>query len=109
MAIPETLCVDEDVFNAAGWSKQDIREYMFERCQVLRKGEDATLVAWGGPLREALAAAEALAGEGIGCEVIDLATINRGRAQILLIPEDANLDAFEMIEPAKFSRRRAIA
>lgn len=26
-----------DIFNAAGWSKQDIREYMFERCQVLRK------------------------------------------------------------------------
>jgi hypothetical protein len=26
-----------DIFNAAGWSKLDIREYMFERCQVLRK------------------------------------------------------------------------
>ena len=26
-----------DVFNAAGWTKQDIREFMFERCQVLRK------------------------------------------------------------------------
>jgi hypothetical protein len=26
-----------DIFNAAGWTKQDIREYMFERCHVLRK------------------------------------------------------------------------
>lgn len=26
-----------DIFNAAGWTKQDIGEYMFERCQVLRK------------------------------------------------------------------------
>lgn len=26
-----------DIFNAAGWSKQNIREYMFDRCQVLRK------------------------------------------------------------------------
>lgn len=26
-----------DIFNAAGWTKQNIREYMFERCQVLRK------------------------------------------------------------------------
>ena len=26
-----------EIFNAAGWSKQDIREYMFERCVVLRK------------------------------------------------------------------------
>lgn len=26
-----------EVFNAAGWSKADIREYMFERCRVARK------------------------------------------------------------------------
>ncbi|MYN13914.1 hypothetical protein GSY71_12275 [Pusillimonas sp. TS35] len=26
-----------DVFNNAGWTKQDIREYMFERCRVRRK------------------------------------------------------------------------
>lgn len=26
-----------DIFNAAGWTKRDIREYMFERCQVQRK------------------------------------------------------------------------
>jgi hypothetical protein len=26
-----------EIFNAAGWSKQDIREYMYERCQVARK------------------------------------------------------------------------
>ncbi|HBI82796.1 hypothetical protein G3I67_12920 [Orrella sp. NBD-18] len=26
-----------DIFNAAGWTKQDIREYMFDRCEVRRK------------------------------------------------------------------------
>jgi hypothetical protein len=26
-----------EIFNAAGWSKKDIREAMFEKCQVLRK------------------------------------------------------------------------
>lgn len=26
-----------DIFNAAGWTKQTIREYMFERCRVQRK------------------------------------------------------------------------
>lgn len=26
-----------DIFNAAGWTKQNIREYMFERCEVQRK------------------------------------------------------------------------
>ena len=28
---------NRDVFAAAGWTKQNIREYMFERCQVARK------------------------------------------------------------------------
>jgi len=26
-----------EIFNAAGWTKQDIREYMYTRCKVLRK------------------------------------------------------------------------
>lgn len=26
-----------DIFDAAGWSKQTLREYLFERCQVLRR------------------------------------------------------------------------
>lgn len=46
-----------------------------DRAFVLREGSDATVVAWGGMVPEALSAAEALAGEGIGCEVIDLATL----------------------------------
>lgn len=39
---------------------------------VLREGADLTLVAWSGSVRRALAAAEALAGDGIDAEVIDL-------------------------------------
>ncbi|MBR0658429.1 transketolase C-terminal domain-containing protein [Neoroseomonas oryzicola] len=46
-----------------------------DRAFVLREGSDATVVAWGGMVPEALSAAEALADEGIGCEVIDLATL----------------------------------
>jgi 2-oxoisovalerate dehydrogenase E1 component beta subunit len=42
---------------------------------VLREGRDVTLVAWGAILKETLAAAEALADEGISAEVIDLATL----------------------------------
>lgn len=42
---------------------------------VLREGTDCTLVAWGGLVPEALKAAEALAQEGIGCEVLDVATL----------------------------------
>jgi pyruvate dehydrogenase E1 component beta subunit len=46
-----------------------------DRCRILREGADVTLVAWGGVVPEALAAAEALDAEGIGCEVLDLATL----------------------------------
>jgi 2-oxoisovalerate dehydrogenase E1 component beta subunit len=42
---------------------------------VLREGRDVTLVAWGAILKETLAAAIALADEGISAEVIDLATL----------------------------------
>jgi 2-oxoisovalerate dehydrogenase E1 component beta subunit len=42
---------------------------------ILREGRDVTLVAWGAILKETLAAAVALADEGISAEVIDLATL----------------------------------
>jgi 2-oxoisovalerate dehydrogenase E1 component beta subunit len=46
-----------------------------DRCFVLRHGRDITLVTWGAMVRETLAAAEALAAEGIEAEVIDVATL----------------------------------
>src|SRR6266567_2143936 len=42
---------------------------------VLRDGRDVTLISWGAMLKETMAAADALAGEGIAAEVIDLATL----------------------------------
>lgn len=44
-------------------------------CFVLREGRDVTLVSWGAHIKETLEAAEALAAEGIGAEVIDVATL----------------------------------
>lgn len=44
-------------------------------CYVLRDGSDLTLVTWGAQVKETLEAAEKLAGEGISCEVIDVATL----------------------------------
>jgi 2-oxoisovalerate dehydrogenase E1 component beta subunit len=46
-----------------------------DRAFVLREGADLTLVSWGAMVREALAAADALAGEGIEAEVMDVATL----------------------------------
>ena len=42
---------------------------------VLREGRDITLISWGAMLKETMAAADALAAEGIAAEVIDLATL----------------------------------
>lgn len=46
-----------------------------DRAFVLREGADLTLVSWGAMVREALAAAEALAQEGTEAEVMDVATL----------------------------------
>jgi len=45
------------------------------RAAVAREGRDATVIAWGMMLHESLAAAEALAGDGIDVEVLDLRTL----------------------------------
>ncbi len=46
-----------------------------DACFVSREGVDATLVAWGAMVHEALSAAERLEQEGIDVEVIDVATL----------------------------------
>jgi len=46
-----------------------------DRCFVLLKGSDVTLVGWGAMLKETMEAADILAGEGIEAEVIDVATL----------------------------------
>lgn len=49
----------------------DLSEFELGRACVLREGTDVTIVACGVEIREALAAAEALAAQGISAEVID--------------------------------------
>jgi pyruvate dehydrogenase E1 component beta subunit len=46
-----------------------------DKAFIVREGTDATVVAWGAMVFEALEAAEELAGEGLFTEVIDLATV----------------------------------
>ncbi|MFZ5790053.1 MAG: alpha-ketoacid dehydrogenase subunit beta [Pseudomonadota bacterium] len=55
-----------------------------DRCFVLREGSDVTLVAWGAMIKETLAAAETLAGEGIRAEVVDVATLRPLDADTIL-------------------------
>ena len=47
-----------------------------DTCFVLREGWDVTLVSWGAMIHETLQAAAKLAEQGVGCEVIDLATVS---------------------------------
>lgn len=46
-----------------------------DRCDVLREGEDVTLVTWGAMIGEVLAVADRLASEGVSAAVIDVATL----------------------------------
>jgi 2-oxoisovalerate dehydrogenase E1 component beta subunit len=46
-----------------------------DQCFVLRPGSDVTLVTWGAMTVETMAAAEALAEQGVDAEVIDVATV----------------------------------
>jgi 2-oxoisovalerate dehydrogenase E1 component beta subunit len=46
-----------------------------DTCLTLREGADVTLVSWGGAVQDTLAAADALAEEGVMAEVIDVATL----------------------------------
>jgi len=44
-------------------------------CFTVREGRDLTFVTWGAMIKETLAAADALAAEGVAAEVIDVATL----------------------------------
>jgi 2-oxoisovalerate dehydrogenase E1 component beta subunit len=51
---------------------------------ILREGRDVTLISWGALVKETLAAADELAGDGIAAEVIDLATLKPYDAETVL-------------------------
>ncbi|MEP3562213.1 MAG: alpha-ketoacid dehydrogenase subunit beta [Marinobacter sp.] len=47
-----------------------------DTCFTLREGDDVTLITWGPCVMESLQAADKLAEQGVGCEVIDVATVS---------------------------------
>ena len=53
----------------------DAYRFQFGKVDVLRPGTDVSILATGGPLANALAAAKALAAEGVSAEVINVATV----------------------------------
>lgn len=61
--------------SSAGYTQKDGEVYQLGRARMLRDGDDATLIATGGILEEALKAADQLQLEGIKCRVLSMHTI----------------------------------
>jgi pyruvate dehydrogenase E1 component beta subunit len=74
IADPNPVLIFEHVvlYNVEGELDQVLAVVDIERAKVRRPGKDVSLVTYGNSLPKALAAAEALAGDGIEAEVIDL-------------------------------------
>ncbi|HLR86796.1 MAG TPA: alpha-ketoacid dehydrogenase subunit beta [Wenzhouxiangella sp.] len=62
------------------WVKEEVEdngeELPMDVCYTLRDGDDITLVSWGAMIKETLQAADQLEAQGLGVEVIDVATIS---------------------------------
>ena len=71
---PNPVLIFEHImlYNVEGVLDPTTTSVDIEHAAIRRPGRDVTLVTYGGSLPETLAAAEALAGEGIEAEVIDL-------------------------------------
>ncbi len=55
-----------------------------DTCFTLREGDDLTLISWGAMIQETLKAADSLKQQGVGCEVIDVATVSPLDRQTLI-------------------------
>jgi pyruvate dehydrogenase E1 component beta subunit len=74
LADPNPLLIFEhgSLYNLEGQLPADAGTVDIERAAISRAGADVSLVAYGGTVRTAMAAADELAADGIDAEVIDL-------------------------------------
>jgi pyruvate dehydrogenase E1 component beta subunit/2-oxoisovalerate dehydrogenase E1 component len=77
LADPNPVLIFEHVmlYNMEGELAADAGPVDIAKAAIRRPGRDVTLIAYGGTLHKALAAADALVKEGIEAEVIDLRTL----------------------------------
>jgi 2-oxoisovalerate dehydrogenase E1 component beta subunit len=61
--------------SAKGHVDDDGEGWPLDRCDVVRSGQNLTLVSWGAMMKDTLQAADDLEKRGISAEVIDVATI----------------------------------
>jgi 2-oxoisovalerate dehydrogenase E1 component len=72
---PVLFCESQGLYAARGPVPEGEYLVPLGKSAVVREGSDATIVAWGPAVPDALKAAEQLAADGIECEVIDLRTL----------------------------------
>jgi len=81
---PVVLFEHVQLYNVEGELAEDAGLVDIERARVVRPGTDLSVVAWGGSLPKAVAAAEQLAAEGIEAEVVDLRVLRPWDAETVL-------------------------
>jgi pyruvate dehydrogenase E1 component beta subunit len=81
---PVLLFEHTTLYGAEGELADDAGPVDISRAAVRRPGRDVSLVTYGGTLARTLAAAEALAGEGIDAEVLDLRVLRPLDADAIL-------------------------
>jgi pyruvate dehydrogenase E1 component beta subunit len=71
---PDPVLIFEhgSLYNTAGELPDDAGDVDIDRAAIRRAGRDVSIVTYGGTLPKALAAADALAAEGVEAEVVDL-------------------------------------
>jgi pyruvate dehydrogenase E1 component beta subunit len=84
MTDPVLIFEQIGLYGVSGELPADAGPVDLDRAAVRRAGTDVTLVAYGGSLAPALAAAEQLAADGVSAEVIDLRTLRPLDEQTLL-------------------------
>jgi pyruvate dehydrogenase E1 component beta subunit len=86
LADPDPVLVFEHVllYNVEGELDPSLTSVDIDRAAVRRSGADVTLVTYGGSLPKTLVAAERLAADGIGAEVVDLRTLRPLDAETVL-------------------------
>lgn len=72
---PVIFLEHEGLYNSTGEVPEDLAEARIGEAAVVREGSDVSIITYAAMVHVALGAAEALAGEGVSAEVVDLRSL----------------------------------
>jgi pyruvate dehydrogenase E1 component beta subunit len=73
---PVIFCEHKNIYDITGEVPEELYTIPFGEANILRDGDDVTIVSYGQMVHRATEAADQLAGDGVECEVIDLRTLS---------------------------------